>query len=1043
MGEDNKSLEIVYKEYLKEYCGQLPNISSDNRIYPVSLEKLYTPLRIRKGKMAGNDSFGFDSKEPLDLHDIDEVIKHLNQQLDERLMGIAHEDQAEGKSDLNFGKIKIVYARPGGGKTTWSKRVCLACLENDEEFFSEQLPLNNWHMEGGLFPLLLCCRNMTEINNASVNEFLSLAREMTALSFGKNIFQNYSKQDFYDLLCKHAQDGSLLLIVDGWDELANEEREKHLESILNWFLEKNPKVKCVITTRGQQKTTKILNIGDAYTIETLNSEEVQLFCKRWHEEMFRGDLQRIENYGKVIKQLESPFFSRISYMTETPYLLANLLRCSQHYGRLPSSIAELYEKITDMMVEWFTKIDTGLEKHDIMIQLAYIAYAMTKNRKLTISKSELCELLGRCFFDLDGLFRRPLRDITVEQYLTQFLSRNCVLETNIGGLYHFPHREMQDYYSAVAIVNGYLDSEDIMRDPYDILKRHYTSLQQSERMFWETIVVFSTLISGPRFARAVVGDIIKLAEKDTDNEFGFRDLLFLFVLNDTDILKSERLQIYEVCFARQISTNQISGIWQLAEQNDVDYAEFTRFIKSEFVKSIDNGDLLYSFAWAIISAKQNADDGVNPLHKAEQLLLEGNEFDFLTGLAVLDVLSWCKYEMISGNEFTKYYHEEGFEISSDGCKALQCALVEKTIRGSNPFSVDIARTIHSCALAEYLDASRIKEIIPNDFLLALQHRESLSKSSREVLNYLLAVYPVPTLESIPISPRIGIEQTRAYYLHQFDSDWKSNRCDSLAFSFNRCLVVGVWKTEDEVKEQLVKFKAIRLDTPNRARLTQIKKMLAFFSICFDEEGVSRYEFYVQRDKLSDNNDQYIEWLSEIEDITDKTLPEELRISILNNLAYLVRRDELKCVRVDGNGRCLAKAEELLEQGVGKKEGFSLINYSLAISGFNKNCTGSYEVGLDYLQKCFSPPAEILREIKLWWWRLAKEKSELEGAIVLMWLYELGYIDLVEEATNEKELSLDSAEFLAFHFREKAEKLGNHCNNTLMLLEKFTKQRHVK
>ena len=299
---------------------------------------------------------------------------------------------------------------------------------------------------------------------------------------------------------------------------------------------------------------------------------------------------------------------------------------------------------------------------------------------------------------------------------------------------------------------------------------------------------------------------------------------------------------------------------------------------------------------------------------------------------------------------------------------------------------------------------------------------------------LVSGHPVPALENIHKPPQFASEQSRLYYEHQFENDLKNNRRDSLAFSFNRCLVVGVWKTEDEVIQQLSKLNDITLDTVSRIRLTKIKRMLAFFSICFDTEETSKFEIYVQRGQLSDENDKYIDYLSTID-----VVPDEYHVVIKNNIAYLVRRGELRFARVDNYGRHPGTVEELLEQGTREREGFSLINYALAISGFNKDRNGSYEVGLNYLQNRFSPPADTLRDIILWWWRLAKERGELEGAIVLLWLFELGCVDLTGEVISENEFSLDDVILLVSHFGEKLEKLGNHCKNTLHLLMESSKR----
>lgn len=1047
----NTNQETAYRELLKEYCGHIPYLGNDDRIRPVSLEGIYTPLRIQVGR-PGDKDFRPEDKDfrPEDDNWSAEATMERLARLDRKLeillaMKSAHGEETKAADEPGSrlsqdpNKTSVVYARPGGGKTTWSKRVCLACLAGDNHFLSKQLPLMKWQLEEGTLPLLLCCRNLTGDEKTDSSDFLFLAYRLTLSQFGRKFLCSYSEKSFRELLRDKAERGHLLLLIDGWDELAIEESEKLLEDSLRALRASYPKIKCVITTRSRQRVSEILNRGEAYTIEALNKDEVRKFCRRWHEEIFRGNYQMVEKSETVIRQLESPYFSRISYMTETPYLLSNLLRCSQHYGHLPSSISELYERSIDMMVGWFTKLDTGLEQHDVKIQLAYIAYTMTKKRRLTITHTELGKVLGRCFYDLDGMFRSPLQDKTVEQYLKQFLDRNCVLETSFGGLYHFPHRELQDFFSAMAVVNGYIDLEDSTRDPLEILKRHYTATEESERTFWENIVVFSTLISGPRFARAVVGDIMEHAEAEIDEKAFYSDLLFSFVLNNVDLLKADHLRIYELCFARHITPNQIDGICQLAEQNEVGYAEFSNFIKSKIAEGLKREELLFCFAWAIICAKRIVDEGENPLHKACTFLLEDDPLSFSTGLLILDVFSWCKYEKITGNEFYPFYMDISFKLSPECCAALSRALTRNVQLSKDAFTDDIARMIFCCTLADYIHATDVGRIIPEKVLSSMMSRDEITPNSVKATNELLAIYPIPQMDEIPSVRQIGSNEARTYYAKRFELDLENARGDSCVFSFNRCLVLGVWTTEEEVKRNLNKIKNVELDTANSIRLDQLQKMLAFFSLSICTEGIGKvkeYEFYIQHDQLSEDNVEYISTLSKISSLPPHitNITNSYHIIIKNNLAYLIRRGELRSVRIEGSKRFPVKAEELLEEGVKGNEGFSHVNYALTIAGFYKNHGGEYGLGLEYLRDHLCALDDCLSDIKRWWLRLAKEKGELEGAIVLMWLYELKLINLGEK-TMHNELSRYDAQYLVSAFTKRAEELGEQCEKTLATMGK--------
>ena len=69
--------------------------------------------------------------------------------------------------------------------------------------------------------------------------------------------------------------------------------------------------------------------------------------------------------------------------------------------------------------------------------------------------------------------------------------------------------------------------------------------------------------------------------------------------------------------------------------------------------------------------------------------------------------------------------------------------------------------------------------------------------------------------------------------------------------------------------------------------------------------------------------------------------------------------------------------------------------------------------------------------------MVKENDELEGAVVLLWLFELGCISLVREVIKEQDFSYDDTEFLVSRLRERIEKLDNHSRKTLQVLEEST------
>lgn len=121
------------------------------------------------------------------------------------------------------------------------------------------------------------------------------------------------------------------------------------------------------------------------------------------------------------------------------------------------------------------------------------------------------------------------------------------------------------------------------------------------------------------------------------------------------------------------------------------------------------------------------------------------------------------------------------------------------------------------------------------------------------------------------------------------------------------------------------------------------------------------------------------------------------LSCRNNLAYMLRREEIQSVLYEGISYSV---EELLQNGIALKEPYSLINYALYIS-WNKDYY-DYNVGLTFLIQ-YKDSGHLL-EAASWWYKL-KRDGEAEGYIVLMWLcdVDLGIFETKEELEKEAKM----------------------------------------
>lgn len=146
-------------------------------------------------------------------------------------------------------------------------------------------------------------------------------------------------------------------------------------------------------------------------------------------------------------------------------------------------------------------------------------------------------------------------------------------------------------------------------------------------------------------------------------------------------------------------------------------------------------------------------------------------------------------------------------------------------------------------------------------------------------------------------------------------------------------------------------------------------------------------------------EEYVDYYAEgkYEEAKQRYLRSFQLLSSRNNLAYMLRRGEITSVTFEG---VTYSVDTLLQPGVEEKEPYSLVNYALYIS---YDC-GQYDYvkGLQFLMK-YKETGHLL-EAASWWFGL-KQKGELEGYIVCMWLAELDLNIFETKEELEKQVSM--------------------------------------
>lgn len=1042
----NKYSSLVKKKCNEVKLDYFPQAEASDLLYKViTLEDIYLPLSLREAS-SYNIPDSFEDMRNVDTDEliriIDEKIKALEIKINElenfslnKPLYIQDIDSSnnsalntEEVANNSLGLRLLIQGNPGSGKTTFCKRLMLAILKNEKVFFDKYVKENGLVFNRKALPLLISCRGITEL---TMDELISSSFEETLyklclFNFGKD-FSNISKTEFINII-KQSTSKQLLIIFDGWDEILDSDKVDYFKTQINTFIEMYPKVDLIITIRASYLEPILEQpYSGRYKICGLTEDEVRTFCKNWWSVILSSSQQRGNNIVLAEQILQSKD-SQIKEMRTNPLDLSLLLTVSKNDGCLPENKAELFQKLVDLYIYWSINKNTGdLSARSIKILLAYIASSMTKKHLLIYRYDELVEIIKQAIIDLKWSFKDDISLIDTSNIIKELEHTGILKRTYSGERFSFSessfaghHRQMQEYLTAYAISAQYSDEEYNNMSPIEILEDKY------DLNYWNEVIVFIVLMSPAWLCKTITNKLIEKAETKNGDTFVYSDLLFDFVVNGADI-RDEKYKIYDICFFEHITERQIENINILVSATNKNSADFINYIHTKYNESLEKDDIKYQYANAIIEASVDVKQGLSPLFRAEVLTKSNNKNDIITGTQILTIMAWCKYARIR-NVFSDYY--------SNYHMTREWIFLYKRLIKDIRYATYIMGSIREAILAEYIS---FKDFFDDDDINQICLNFDINRTViKKVESIYILLSCVPVFDNLQLYTVSVSKVIRDVFLEYFRDDIENNNYDDIIFSFCVCAATGCWDEQELKKEWItvdkIYNKSNNIGSMAEARYRQLKATLKnreytylyqlLYNICLPpffsdlDEEYSSMKWQLSKKLKSqityvcDLGELKIEFpINGLSDDAQKFLKKILFNSFgtYNNLAYLLRRKELTNITINSTSVTILTPEQLLKKGVLAIDYFSIINYSLTISGIYSNNMGEYKIGKEFLlgiRDLFSLDFSFWKEVVFWWLKLAVSQREYEGIVVLTWLYAIGVIELSDYVV-EKQIELIS------------------------------------
>jgi len=504
-------LKIRYLEYLVREFGAitLEGLPADQEVHSrqFRLENLYVPL----GLSPVPTEPLFDVV-PENVSGDDLLPKSTNtfaslESTDYEWSSEENEDYYEPPITHTLGEVLGDHQRiailglPGSGKTTLLKRLAVAYASPDRlSAGADGLPQASW------FPILLRCRSLGASVRQPILQVLAGQAEQAEFI--------HAKEEFQTLVSSELLDGRLLLLIDGLDEIGSTSDRAAFVAQLRTFIGRYPNCRVVVTSREsgfRTVATAVQSVCNAFRVNSLDDSAIQTLTRYWHHEVIGRSADVTEEAERLSKSIINT--DRVRRLAENPLLLTTLLLVRRWVGQLPRKRTVLYQKAVEvLLMTWNVEGHEPLDPDETNPQLAYAAYQMLVLGDKTATADELAEHFLAARRDLPeilGYARTSVKDFIArveERSSLLTLSGHRLVDGEIKPTYEFKHLTFQEYFTALAVVNGWVPRELQDCTPVDILSSRLNSAS------WTEVVALTAVLAGKK-ATSIVEQLLS----DTPN----------------------------------------------------------------------------------------------------------------------------------------------------------------------------------------------------------------------------------------------------------------------------------------------------------------------------------------------------------------------------------------------------------------------------------------------------------------------------------------------------------------------------------------------
>ena len=418
---DDKTAQLIFnasKQYVQNYTERHGILKVLGMREPRLLESLYTAVRfLEEEEMKGLES----------VEDLEKAYRQKKQ----RSFQFQKRVKRSGIKVANEKQFLMVLGGPGTGKSTFSRRIGLEALKGKKGQFKHRC-----------IPVLI---ELKEFRSGEINIEQKISDEFSICGFPEA--SSFTK--------KALEEGKLLVLLDGLDEVPTERTDEAIRQIQN-FVDRYDKNRFITSCRIAAYRHNFRRFTDV-AIAEFDDEQIKAFIENW----FGAD----PSIGQECWQkLEKPENQSAKELTQTPLLLTLICLLFQRARQFPANRATLYEKALRVLLEEWAgekgipqeELYKGLDTRLKEALLSEIAYTTFEKGQVFFLRRELANTIQEFLEDV-------LINVRVDSnaVLRSIETQHGVLVERAEGIYSFSHLTLQEYLTA-QYINDHRKIEELI-----------------------------------------------------------------------------------------------------------------------------------------------------------------------------------------------------------------------------------------------------------------------------------------------------------------------------------------------------------------------------------------------------------------------------------------------------------------------------------------------------------------------------------------------------------------------------------------------------